>query len=314
MEPRVNYILVGIFVIVLTMAAIVVALWLASDIRLTRYHSYRTYFHDSVAGLNPNAPVKYRGVNVGRVEKMRIDPEDPTRIEVMMDIAADTPIRSDTYALLKLQGLTGIAYIELEGEGKGEPLPSPMPDGSVPTIASRSSAYNRLEEALGRAALTVEEVGRRMSRLLNRQNIDSFQHSLQNLEQVTTLLDHDKERFDSILANAQTFSSDLALAGRSLPELMKKVDRLVVDYDRLSREISAAAVTVTKLGERIEETAQKTGQDLQATIQHLDTALGRLAAEISQTAREVRALASRLNDHPNALIYGSPQPELGPGE
>ena len=314
MEPKVNYILVGIFVIVLTMATLVVALWLASDIRLTRYHSYKTYFHESVAGLNPNAPVKYRGVNVGRVEKMRIDPEDPTRIQIMMDIAADTPIRTDTYALLKLQGLTGIAYIELEGGKRGAPLPSPMPDGSIPTIASRSSPYNRLEEAVGKAALTVEKVGQRMALLLNRQNIDSFHHSLQNLERVTTLLDHDKERFDSLLANAQSFSTDLRKAGRSLPELMKKVDRLVGDYDRLSREISAAAVMVTQLGERIEGTTQKTGQDLQATIQHLDMALERLAAEISQSAREVRALASRLNDHPNALIYGSPQPPPGPGE
>ena len=314
MESKVNYVLVGLFVLFLSTTAIVAGLWLASDIRFTRYHPYVTYFDESVAGLNPNAPVKYRGVNVGRVDRIELDPENPTRVRVLMDIASGTPIRTDTYAILRLQGLTGIAFVELEGGEAGESLPSPMPDGSIPVIVSKASPYNHLEESLGKAALTISEVGERLARVLDQKMIESLHRTLHNLEQVTAMLNRDKKRFDVILANGERFSTDLVQAGESLPLLVKKANRLIGDYDRLSQEISTAAAAVIRLGNSLEQTTGDAGRDLHAMVRVLETEIRSLSGEVADTAREIRALARRLNDNPNVLIYGNPQPSPGPGE
>ena len=314
METRVNYILTGLFVLILTVATIGFGLWLASDIRITSYHPYISYFNESVAGLNPNGPVKYRGVNVGRVRDLRLDPDNPTRVRVLMDIALGTPIRTDTYAILNVQGLTGIAFVELEGGEHGKPLPSPLPDGSIPEIPAKFSRYNRLDQALSNAAVTIDEVGKRLAGILNQENIESFQRTLHNLEVFTDVLNHDKERLDRILANAEVFSSDLAETGHSLPGLAAKADRLMADYDRLSKELSAAATMVTRLGTGLEKVTGDTGQDLRGTVHRLEAEIHRLSQEVADAARGISTLTRKLNDHPNALLYGNPQPPPGPGE
>ncbi len=314
METKVNYILTGLFVLFLTAATIGFGLWLASDIRITSYHPYISYFNESVAGLNLNGPVKYRGVTVGRVRDLQLDPENPTRVRVLMDIAKGTPIRTDTYAILNVQGLTGIAFVELEGGENGEPLPSPLPDGGIPEIPSKLSLYNRLDQALSNAAVTIDELGKRLVEILNQENIESFHHALHNLEVFTAVLNHDKERLDKILANAEGLSSDLAEAGHSLPVLAAKADRLMTDYDQLSKELSAAAATVTRLGTSLEKMTGGTGQDVRGTVHRLEAEIRRLSREVADAARGISTLTRKLNDHPNALIYGNPQPPPGPGE
>ncbi len=314
MESKVNYVLVGLFVLVLTVVTIVAGMWLASDVRFTRYHPYVVYFNESVAGLNPNAPVKYRGVNVGRVEKMQIDPKNPTRVRILMDIASDTPIRTDTYAMLKVQGLTGIAFVELEGGAKGEPLTSPLPDGTIAEIPSKTSFSNRLDEALSHAALTIDQIGDRLMALLDQTTIESFHKTLHHLERMTAELDRDKKHLHKILTNADTFSSTLAQAGQSLPMLLNNINRLIKDYDHLSLKLSATAATLTQLGENLEKTSSSVGQDLRKTSHTLETEIRRLSLAVARAARDLSSLTRKLDNHPNALLYGNPQPPPGPGE
>ena len=61
---------------------------------------------ESVSGLNPNAPVTYRGVDVGKVREIAIDREDPARVRVLLDIEGGTPVKEDTVAILVSQGIT----------------------------------------------------------------------------------------------------------------------------------------------------------------------------------------------------------------
>ncbi len=314
METKVSYILTGLFVIFLTAVTIVFGLWLASDIRLTSYHPYVTFFHESVAGLNLNGPVKYRGVEVGRVRELQLDPHNPTRVRVLMDIAAGTPIRTDTYAILKVQGLTGIAFVELEGGAEGKPLSSPLPDGTIAEIPSQASFSNRLDEALSHAAVTIDKVGDRLMALLNQTTIESFHKTLHHLEQVTAELDRDKAHLHKILTNADTFSSTLAQAGHSLPILLNNVNRLMTDYDKLSLKLSTTATTLAKLGDSLEKTTGGMGQNLRKTTHTLETEIRRLSRAVARAARDLSSLTRKLNNNPNSLLYGNPQPPPGPGE
>ena len=116
METKVSYALVGGFVVILGTLLVAVILWLASGGAFQKaYDLYLAISEESVAGLNLNAPVKYNGVDVGRVRQIRLDPANPEQVNLLFAIERGTPIRQDTVAVLKTQGLTGIAYVELSG-------------------------------------------------------------------------------------------------------------------------------------------------------------------------------------------------------
>ena len=122
METKVNYMLVGGFVLVLGAALIAGLLWLASGGGFQKkYDLYLALVEESVAGLNLNAPVKYRGVDVGKVRDIRLDPHKPEQVRLLFAIERGTPIKQDTQAMLKTQGLTGIAYVELDGGSLASP-------------------------------------------------------------------------------------------------------------------------------------------------------------------------------------------------
>ena len=118
-----NYPIVGLFVLVLGAALIAGVLWLASGGALqTPYDLYQAIEDESVAGLNLNAPVKYNGVDVGKVRGIALDRANPERVRLVFAIERGTPIKVDTVAVLKTQGLTGIAYVELSGGARDSPL------------------------------------------------------------------------------------------------------------------------------------------------------------------------------------------------
>ena len=115
-ETKVNYALVGAFVLALGAALVAGALWLAAGgAWQKKYDTYLAVEDESVAGLNLDAPVKYNGVDVGKVQAIHLDRINPQRVNLLFSIERGTPIKEDTIAVLKTQGLTGIAYVELNG-------------------------------------------------------------------------------------------------------------------------------------------------------------------------------------------------------
>src|SRR5512137_1560401 len=135
METRVNRAVVGAFVLVLGAAGIAAVLWLGSG-RLTQkeYGTYLAYFTESVSGLNLHAPVKSRGVAVGSVREISLDPTNPERVRLLLEVEKGTPVKEDTVAILGVQGLTGIAYIELSGGTRDSPMLREAPGDGAPVI------------------------------------------------------------------------------------------------------------------------------------------------------------------------------------
>ena len=130
-----NYALVGAFVVVLGAVLIAGVLWLASGGTLQKkYDFYLAIMDESVAGLNPDAPVKYNGVDVGKVREIQLDPGNPERVNLLFAIDRGTPIKVDTVAVLKTQGLTGIAYVELSGGARDAPPLTAAAGSEYPVI------------------------------------------------------------------------------------------------------------------------------------------------------------------------------------
>ena len=140
METKVNLAAVGLFVVVLVAALVAGILWIASGGAFQKhYDHYLAIEEESVAGLNLNAPVKFNGVDVGKVSAIRLDPADPQRVTLEFAIEGGTPIKTDTTAVLRTQGLTGIAvHVELSGSTAAAPPLQAAPGERCPVISHQT--------------------------------------------------------------------------------------------------------------------------------------------------------------------------------
>ena len=148
METDKHYFFEGLFIIGFSIAAAIFAVWLGSS----GHHDdviYRIHFPDSVSGLTVGDPVKYRGIDVGTVKSMIIDPDNPRLVQVDVRLRKETPVKTDTRASLELKGITGVIFIELNG---GDPaaklLLAVTPPGKMPEIPSEKTGLKAMLDEL----------------------------------------------------------------------------------------------------------------------------------------------------------------------
>ena len=148
METDKHYFFEGLFIIVFSVAAAIFAVWLGS----TGRHDdvlYRIHFPDSVSGLVTGDPVKFRGVDVGTVKSMSIDPDNSRLVRVDVRLRKETPVKTDTRASLALKGITGVVFIELNGgDPAAKTLLAVTPEGEVPEIPSEKTGFKAMLDDL----------------------------------------------------------------------------------------------------------------------------------------------------------------------
>jgi phospholipid/cholesterol/gamma-HCH transport system substrate-binding protein len=148
MENDKSYFFTGLFVIGLAFAAAFFSAWLVGaghrdDVL------YRIHFADSVSGMAVGDPVKFRGVDVGTVRAIALDPGDPRLVQVDVRLRRDAPVKTDTKATLKLKGITGVVYIELDGGSPNAPtLLASTGEGQVPEIPSEKGTLSTVLDML----------------------------------------------------------------------------------------------------------------------------------------------------------------------
>ena len=148
METDKHYFLEGLFIIVLAVAAALAFMWLSKSGHRDDV-LYRIHFTESVSGLSLGDPVKFLGVDVGTVKTMAIDAKDPRLVEVHVSLRKDAPVKTDTKASLKLKGITGVVFVELNGGSAGaESLVDTSPAGQIPEIPSEKSKLTSILDAL----------------------------------------------------------------------------------------------------------------------------------------------------------------------
>ena len=139
METDKHYFIEGLFIIGFAVAVALFAVWLVSSGNSDDM-IYRIYFNESVSGLALGDPVKYQGVDVGSVKALAIDPQDPHKVRVDVRLRKQAPVKTDTKATLKLKGITGAVYIELNGGSASAPdLLAATRKDQLPEIPSEKS-------------------------------------------------------------------------------------------------------------------------------------------------------------------------------
>ena len=148
MESDKHYFIEGMFILVFSVAAALFAVWLGSSGRHDDVY-YRIHFPDSVSGLAAGDPVKYRGVDVGTVKSVIIDPDNSRLVRVDVRLRKDTPVKTDTKATLTMKGITGVLYIELYGsDPAAKTLLAVTPAGKMPEIPSEKTGINAMLDEL----------------------------------------------------------------------------------------------------------------------------------------------------------------------
>jgi phospholipid/cholesterol/gamma-HCH transport system substrate-binding protein len=289
MENRAHAIAAGIFTLLLAVALAATGFWFRKDdIKLAHYVVTTT---SSVSGLKAEAAVQYRGVEVGHVDSIRIEPGVSGRINIRIAVQEETPVTRSTYAQLGYQGVTGLAYIALNDDGSSKELIKAA-DREPLRIGMRPSPFDSGLDMLA----TLNEVSGRLKELLSKDNVRLVNKALDGIEQASHRIAILAERLEPGAGDFPALVKDARSAAARAEKLMAKLEERVGVLDSVAtsaEEVGGAARSVN------EET------------------LPRLNALIEQLNRDTRALDRVLNtlgENPQSFVFGAPRGKPGPGE
>ncbi len=304
MENRSHALWAGFFTLALMCAAVFAAIWLNRD--KTVRTDYQIVTQHAVSGLNPQAAVRYKGLAVGRVDRIDFDPAVPGQIQIDISIDPDTPITQTTFATLGYQGVTGIASIQLDDDSD-KPTPLVTPEGQVPRIPLRPGVFERLEQNSAKILANVEVVTDSMAKLLTPENRKTILSAFNNTSEAT--------------ARWAKVAEDLDPTVQALPGLVQQTRRTLVAVQDLSGNASKLSLQLTGLTAELNDPNGPLNRSLAsfATLsdnlqQETIPRLSSLSSDAGQSVRSFNQTMQELKEHPQNLLFGKPASVPGPGE
>ena len=303
MEREANYAAVGAFVLLITAMAGLFVYWYTDAREHRDFTRYEVYFDGSVSGLTPGAPVRYLGVNVGRVVSMYIDHRNASRVQVIVDIDSAAPISDQSVAELSQQGVTGVLFIDLLRFAGNKRLLEAVPSERYPVIRSSKSNIDLLLASLPEMVGRATEVLSRAATLLNPRNLDSISHALANLDATTRGLPdtiHDlraliadlRATTDEFRATAASVRGVTAVAG---PQLRDAVSQIA----QVTQQLSDATANLDQM-------LRDNRSDVRAFTRDSLPQVDRLLSDSRAAVTEVRELAHSLRENPSQLLFEKP--------
>ena len=304
MEEKVNFTLVGLFVLLLVTALMGGVLWFSSGKSYrTVYDVYQTYMKESVAGLNLNAPVRYRGVEVGRVQKITLAPDNVEQVQLTLNIEHGTPIKVDTVALLQTHGLTGLTFIELTGGSRDAAPLKKLGSEEFPVIKTGPSLMTRLDVSVTALLTNLNRTSDNINALLNEDNRRAIGHTLADIEILSHTLAARQATIDSGLSNAARTMENTARLSGELPQLAIRIQHSADAFDHMSDEVKRAGISTRAT---MDSTRQFTSETLPEIHQ--------LVEELRDLTASLRRVSGEMEQNPSMLLHGKAAATRGPGE
>ncbi|WP_191002153.1 MULTISPECIES: MlaD family protein [Cupriavidus] len=307
MENKSNAFLAGVFTIGLAVLVLFSVFWFSSD------HAVRVPYdlitRSTVNGLGPQADVKYRGLDVGKVVSIRFDPQVPGQIIVRITVNQDTPITRTTYATLGFQGVTGIAYVQLDDtareEGAGQASPPLRTSAREPArIVMRPGFFEELEKRGDSLLTQTETLMSSLNEMFQTTNRDELMATIKSMHETAE--------------NYSKLAKTLQPTADKLPKAVDNLNATLASARRMTDELASPNGTVMR-------TVNKVGNDLQVAADSVQAAastineetlpqINGLARDARQTVRSIDRAAGTFGDQPNSVLFGGPTPTPGPGE
>ena len=295
MENQSHSLVAGLFVVVLIIAAIVGAVWLGPT-KGPKLLPLDLVTRHSVVGLKADAPVRYRGVDIGRVDSIAFNPAQPGQIRVRVAVDPAAPLTHSTYAKLSYQGITGVAFIQLDDEVGTKSAPLLLSSTKIAQLELQASFLERAEDDASDVVRKADRVASRLDELL----------SENNQKRLMALVD----TFQRTLDRYGTLARDLEPTVKAAPALVQRaqgtvesVSGLADDLDKKLAVLDALATTAKELGTTTDDLHRNTLPRVNALLD-----------DATVDAREFRRALHQLDARPQSLIFGRQPLPAGPGE
>ena len=294
----------GIFVTVGVILGVAAIIWVGASKYFEKGDRYVTYFNESVQGLQQDSAVKYRGVDVGRVEEIRVAP-DNRLIEVVMKIRLREEVEKNNVAYLRMTGITGIVFIELDRRNPEEPDLSPRIDfaSEYPIIPSKPSQLRQIFSGIDEIVEKIKQVdleGLSKSITHSAKAAEDLlagprtQKVLANLESISVNLDQTMARVEMITAEGNLEG----IVGETRAALVEARSLIAVTRDELKAlRLAETAEKTNRIVDTLSRTSRTTARDLQI-----------MSDNMKRSTETLERLVERLESNPSDLLFSKPPP------
>jgi phospholipid/cholesterol/gamma-HCH transport system substrate-binding protein len=312
MENKSHAVAAGAFVLVVAALLVAMAAWLTRD--TGEHRPFEISSREGVTGLQDQAPVRYKGVTVGRVQSISLDPQTLGNVLIRIAVDGTAPISPTTFATLGFQGVTGLAFIQLDDTGPTSAVLASS-DEQPGRIPMRPSLMSRLSDQGAGLLTQLDEATQRVSQLLAAPNQKKLMDAVGNLGQAAANIGQFAQQ-----ANQANLPALVQEAGATLKSLHSTSDRLGQSADTIGASADAFKGVSQRMSEpggtleRIADgttTLMTTGQSLNTTLL---PRLNRTADDTARTVRQMGRAVESVNDNPQALLLGNGPAQPGPGE
>ena len=319
MNNKVNYTLVGFLVLIGIFLMLGFTYWLMQPASQEEVKKYNIHFDESVLGLNIDAPVKYRGISVGKVTGLKINPTNMEQVEVLVTILKTTPIKEDTVAKLTAQGITGLSYINLSMGSRNKKDLEAKGDEEYPIIQTVPSFFENFEQSLGSVSSQLSTTLIQTEKLLNDDNqrqvslvlkrtasilekidrtlddetIENVQESVKSLNSLTKKADDLTPDIEKFINRSMSWENDIA---DSFDSIMGSYVGIRASMDEIKRAVSSGEFNIKDIAGDVVPTMNNTLIDMQELMIRFDS------------------MMETYERSPGDILFKKEEPKKGPGE
>lgn len=317
MYSKVNYTIVGIFVVLFGVGLLWFGFWLAKYGLHEEFDTYRLEMTDSIAGLSKDSNVKLHGVDIGRVSEIRINPKNIEVIEILLKIKEGIPIKEDMTASTQMLGVTGLLSIEIDGGTNESKTLLPTAE-YIPLIKSKASLFSKLTNNLEGMSEKLDNLLSQSEKLLSNKNIDTAGKILDNTETVTKKAITVEDKAVTSLDEVDTTLKEFIV---SMDNINAKFTQATVDFKQMQKDFSeikgVSIPTIDKLFQTSKDFRRVTlkfEKSLDRGDYNFKKMLEPTLIEIQILSNQLSSMSRELGENPSDLLFKSRKSRRGPGE
>ncbi len=311
MENKSHALAAGTFVVLLMALVIALSVWLTRDTRDLQI--YELSSPDAVTGLQPQASVRYKGVNIGKVTAISLDPQKSGNVLIQVAIDGQAPITESTFATLGFQGVTGLSFVQLDDKGESK---VELPRGGTPParIPMRPNLLTKLSDQGEDLLAELVSGSNRVNTLLSDENQKSLMRAIDNMSQAAAGLQQltatTNKALPQFLEEGRATLKVIQDTSDRVGDSADEAKRSAASFKQTTERMNAKDGTLDQLARGV-ETLAITGQTLNAASL---PRLNRAVDDTARAARQVSRAVNSVNDNPQSLIFGNGPIAPGPGE
>jgi phospholipid/cholesterol/gamma-HCH transport system substrate-binding protein len=304
MERDAHYVAVGAFILLVIAFAVGFVLWYTDANDGLVYERYEIYFTGSVSGLDRGSPVRFLGVDIGRVRRLSIDKADPTRVQVVVEVDETAPISAATRASLGLQGVTGLLYVNLKDQADIDRSAPLRQGGAYPVIEAVESDFDAflasLPELMGRANTLLE----RFTRVVSDENLNGIAETIKSVRDTMKTMPQTSRDVQQLVVELRSTVGELHAASESLRAM---TDEARPEVSAALKRMNDVANNLAEASTRVDRFTRQSEVQLGNFTEQGLFELERLMRETRQAAREFRDLSRSLQENPSQILYEPPE-------